>query len=275
MGDLITMENNIKVHGYNPSQMGEGLVKINNGQIVTSSRQIAEAFGKRHDHVTRDIKNILKGLPNFGDTPSMFYKSSYINKQNGQSYPEYLMNRDGFSLLVMGFTGKAAMEWKLRYISAFNQMEAELNRINNNLPDFFNPVEAARAWADEAEKNQKLIAQLEEAKPKLAFYDAVDKSVNDISIGTLAKILRQNSINIGRNRMFEWLRDNDYLIKSGLDKNRPMQVWIDKGLFRVKEWHTVSNDGTITRFTTYVTGKGQTYFVNKFLMEGKRQRCLS
>lgn len=275
MGDLITMGNNIKVHGYNPSQMGEGLVKINNGQIVTSSRQIAEAFGKQHRHVLRDIRDMLGGLPKIGHTPPMFYESSYINEQNGQSYPEYLMNRDGFSLLVMGFTGKAAMEWKLRYISAFNQMEAELNRINNNLPDFSNPVEAARAWADEAEKNQKLIAQLEEAKPKLAFYDAVDKSINDISIGTLAKILRQNGINIGRNRMFEWLRDNDYLIKSGVDKNRPMQVWVDKGFFRVKEWHAVSDDGTVTRFTTYVTGKGQTYFVNKFLDERKMQKCLS
>lgn len=102
------------------------LITINrNGQPVASSRDIAEHFEKRHDHVMRDIEELLKGLPKIGDTP-MFIKSTYVHPQNGQSYPMYYMTRDGFSLLVMGFTGKSALEWKLKYIEAFNRMEKKL-----------------------------------------------------------------------------------------------------------------------------------------------------
>ena len=98
---------------------------MQNGEPVVSSRQIAESFEKRHDHVMRDIEDIMRGLPKNGDTP-MFYKTDYVHEQNGQSYSMYLMNRDGFTLLAMGFTGKAALEWKLRYIAAFNEMEKKL-----------------------------------------------------------------------------------------------------------------------------------------------------
>ena len=93
--------------------------------LSMSSREIAELCEKRHDHVMRDIEDIMRGLPKNGDTP-MFYKTEYVHEQNGQSYPMYLMNRDGFTLLAMGFNGKAALEWKLKYIAAFNEMEKKL-----------------------------------------------------------------------------------------------------------------------------------------------------
>ncbi len=87
---------------------------------VVSSRVIAERFGKDHRNVTRDIENLT--AQNCA-VKSMFIRSSY-DTDRGRTYKEYLMNRDGFSLLVMGFTGKEALEWKLKYINAFNQMEA-------------------------------------------------------------------------------------------------------------------------------------------------------
>lgn len=102
--------------------MNDIILSMQNGEPVVSSRQIADSFEKRHDHVMRDIEDIMRGLPKNGDTP-MFYKTEYVHEQNGQSYPMYLMNRDGFTLLAMGFTGKAALEWKLKYIAAFNEME--------------------------------------------------------------------------------------------------------------------------------------------------------
>lgn len=104
------------------------LVEIRHQQVVTSSLKVAEVFGKRHDNVMRDIENVIKGLLNFEDTnpTELFYLDSYTNEQNGQQYLQYLMNRDGLSLLVMGFTGKKALEWKLKYIEAFNQMEEKL-----------------------------------------------------------------------------------------------------------------------------------------------------
>lgn len=100
------------------------LVYLKNDEAVCDSLQVAEKFGKQHSKVIRAIENLLEGIAKNGETPQMFWKSFYIEEQNGQRYPKYIMNRDGFSLLVMGFTGRKALEWKLQYIKAFNQMES-------------------------------------------------------------------------------------------------------------------------------------------------------
>ena len=94
-------------------------------QAVVSSRVIAEKFEKEHRNLLRDIREIIGGLLKNEQTPKdYFIKSEYSNEQNGQIYPEYLCTRDGFTLLAMGFTGTKALEWKLRYIEAFNRMES-------------------------------------------------------------------------------------------------------------------------------------------------------
>ena len=103
-------------------------------------------------------------------------------------------------------------------------------------------------------------------KPKALFADAGEASETSILIGDLAKLIKQNGVDIGQKRLFAWLRDHGYLIKSGASANMPTQKSMELGLFEVKE-RTINNpDGSvrITR-TTKVTGKGQTYFVNKFL----------
>lgn len=92
---------------------------------VVSSRVIAERFNKRHDNLLRSIATLKAGLLKNEEPPAKYFiRSDYVDSQNGEHYPEYLCTRDGFSLLVMGFTGKAALEWKLKYINAFNQMES-------------------------------------------------------------------------------------------------------------------------------------------------------
>lgn len=116
--------------------------------------------------------------------------------------------------------------------------------------------------------NSKLIADNERMKPKEIFADAVSTSQTSILAGDLAKLIGQNGIEIGQNRLFAWLRDNGYLIKSGERRHMPTQKSIELGLFEVKE-RTINNpDGSVrlTR-TTKVTGKGQVYFVNKFLLQ--------
>lgn len=112
-------------------QEENSLVEVSNNQTVVSSSRIAKHFGKEHYHVMRDIDKLVKDLSvsKIGDTPKMFLKSTYIHAQNKQEYPMYLMNRDGFSLLVMGFTGKEALAWKIKYINAFNKMEEKLKLI--------------------------------------------------------------------------------------------------------------------------------------------------
>ena len=108
------------------------LVEVRNQQVVASSKQVAEHFGKRHDKLFFEIGRMYgelvadkKGVAQNGGHP-MFYLNEYVHPQNKQTYQEYLMNRDGFALLVMGFTGKKALEWKLKYIEAFNAMEKQL-----------------------------------------------------------------------------------------------------------------------------------------------------
>lgn len=109
-------------------------------------------------------------------------------------------------------------------------------------------------------------AQIEADKPKTIFADAVSASQSSILVGDLAKLICQNGIQIGQKRLFEWLRDNGYLIKSGISKNMPMQRYVEQGLFEIKERNIQNPDGSIRiTKTTKVTGKGQVYFINKFL----------
>lgn len=93
--------------------------------VITNSVLVAKKFEKDHQHILRDIRNLMEGVSKIGDTP-MFEETTYIHPQNGQEYPMFIMNRDGFTLLAMGFTGEKALRFKLDYINAFNKMEAEL-----------------------------------------------------------------------------------------------------------------------------------------------------
>ena len=116
------------------------------------------------------------------------------------------------------------------------------------------------------DESKRMSAQLKEQAPKVLFANAVETAHNSILIGDLAKIIRQNGVDIGQKRLFEWLRQNGYLIKDGQSKNMPTQKAMEMSLFEVKESTTNNPDGSVrvTR-TTKVTGKGQTYFVKKFL----------
>ena len=110
--------------------------------------------------------------------------------------------------------------------------------------------------------NEKIAAD----KPKVLFADAVETSKTSILVGDLAKIIKQNGVDIGQKRLFDWLRQNGYLIKGGSSKNMPTQTAMNKGLFEVKETTITNPDGSIrVTKTTKVTGKGQQYFINKFL----------
>lgn len=112
------------------------------------------------------------------------------------------------------------------------------------------------------EQNHKI----KEMQPKAIFADAVSASETSILVGDLAKLICQNGYQIGQKRLFEWLRQNGYLMKCGSSRNMPTQRYLEQGLFEVKESNVQNPDGSIriTR-TTKITGRGQLYFVNKFL----------
>ena len=127
---------------------------------------------------------------------------------------------------------------------------------------------AQRKLTERTKQLETVNAKLEEAKPKIVFADAVSASNTSILIGDLAKIIRQNGVEIGQKRLFEWLRKNGYLMKNGTSKNLPTQRSMEHGWFEVKEHVVVtpSGENKITR-TTKVTPNGQIYFINKLLAE--------
>lgn len=134
--------------------MTDIILSTQNGEPVASSRQIAESFGKEHKHVLDAVKNLVAEN---SAAKSMFYETTFENR--GKQYPMYLMNRDGFSLLVMGFTGKAALEWKLKYIAAFNEMEKKLNA--PQMPKLSKEMQALFLLDDRTQKQEQRLTALE------------------------------------------------------------------------------------------------------------------
>ena len=242
------------------------LVIMKDQQAVTSSLQVAETFDKNHRDVMKRIRDLTAQNIAVG---KMFIQSTYLNRQ-GHSQPMYYMNRDGFTLLVVGFTGKKALEFKMQYIEAFNQMENELKQgySTKNVGGYQVPSNYRGALLLAADLQE----QVDIMKPKALFADSVSASHTTILVGDLAKILKGNGINIGARRLFQWMRDNGYLIKrKGADYNSPTQKSMNLGLFKIKESSHVNGDGvTVVTKTPKVTGKGQNYFVNKFLKDNKK-----
>lgn len=136
-------------------------------------------------------------------------------------------------------------------------------------PDYL--LKVATALKEETDKRKALESKVQADAPKVLFADSVAASTSTVLIGELAKIMRQNGINMGEKRLFQWMRDNGYLVKrKGTDHNMPTQLSMEQGLFRVKETVISHSDGhTSISKTPKVTGKGQTFFLNKFLREGK------
>ena len=136
-------------------------------------------------------------------------------------------------------------------------------------PDYL--IKVATALKQETEKRKALESKVQADAPKVLFADSVAASTSTILISELAKILRQNGVNTGEKRLFRWMRENGYLVKrNGTDYNMPTQLSMELGILKVKETVVCHSDGhTSISKTPKVTGKGQTYFLNKFLGEGK------
>ena len=143
-------------------------VELRNGKAVVTSLQVAEAFGKQHDNVVRDIRNLLES----DDFTRLNFEASSYTDSTGRSLPMFTLTRDGFMLLAMGYNGADAMRLKKAYIAEFNRMESSLqNRLY--LPDFSSPADAARAWIAEYEAKTEAQKQLAIAEPKAQVYDSV------------------------------------------------------------------------------------------------------
>lgn len=183
-----------------------------------------------------------------------------------------IINESGLYSLVLGSRkpeAKAFKRWITHdIIPTIRKTGGYVNDTAQFVESYFGQLEPNQKHALTMmfDESKRMSAQLKEQAPKVLFANAVETAHNSILIGDLAKIIRQNGVDIGQKRLFEWMRQNGYLIKDGQSKNMPTQKAMEMSLFEVKE-STINNpDGSvrITR-TTKVTGKGQTYFVKKFL----------
>ena len=155
--------------------------------------------------------------------------------------------------------GKAVRQYLIDLEKAWNTPEQVMARALKLADQTIDRLKADNTALSEANKRMR---------PKEIFADAVSSSHTSILIGDLAKLICQNGYQIGQKRLFEWMRNKGYLIKFGASKNMPVQRYVEQGLFEIKESNVQNPDGSvrITR-TTKVTGKGQVYFVNKFIGE--------
>ena len=218
-----------------------------------TSREIADITGKQHAHLLRDIRVMEEAWINV--TQSKF-GLSYYTDPTGRKLPQYELSKKECLYIATKFNDEA----RAKLIIRWEQLET-----HHRLPQSFS--EALMLAAKQAEELENKERQLQEQKPKVLFAEAVETSKTSILIGELAKILKQNGIEIGQNRLFDWLRDNGYLIsRKGTDYNMPTQRAMELGLFEIKETVINHSDGHISvSKTPKIKGKGQTYFINKFL----------
>jgi anti-repressor protein len=202
--------------------MATNIVPANFGSATLSmtSREIAELTGKRHDNVLRDIDNLLETLPS--ELSSGFHSNTYESGDPPRPYRQFVLDRDSAYCLVAGYDAPSRM----RIIKRWQELESQ--RVA--LPDFTNPVVAARAWADEVEA--RLIAEkdaaaktlaLEAAQPAVEFHDRVKMQPDHYSIREVAKLLRT-----GEKKLRQWMRDERLI---ALD-NTPYQEYMNRGYFR-------------------------------------------
>lgn len=251
--------------------MKELVFKGESNQVLTNSLLVAEKFGKEHNKVIRDIQNLSCSdefrAANFG-------VSSYISLQN-KEFPMYVMTKDGFSFLVMGYTGVKAGMFKEEYIKAFNKMEETINNGGFNVPKSFREALLLAAEQQEViENQQKQIeeknAKIEADKPKVLFSEAVSASNKSILVRELAKLITQNGYQIGEKQLYERLRKAGYLRSVGESRNQPYQTYMNIGLFEIKKRVIMDGDEAKVYNTTVVTPKGVHYFINKFLGKGMK-----
>ena len=196
-------------------------------------------------------------------------KTSTLIQGSGSNYKSktIVINESGVYSLVFGSklpTARAFKRWVTHEVLPAIRKTGSYHASGSYMID--DPIERARAWIREQEERKQLAAANAAMQPKALFADAVSASETSILIGGLAKLIKQNGVDIGQKRLFDWLREHGFLIKNGTDKNMPTQRAMERGLFEVKEGSFVDGNGVnrITR-TTKVTGEGQIYFVNRFL----------
>lgn len=246
---------------FENSEFGQVRILTEDGKVLFCGSDVAKALGyaRPREAITAHAKGAVK-------------RRTLTN--GGEQETSFIPEGDVYRLIIRSKLPSAQRfeRW------VFDEVLPTLRQTGSYVlqrPDSYmidDPIERAKRWIEEAQERLALQAKVEADASKVLFADAVATSKDSCLIGQLAKVLRQNGYNIGQNRLFDYLRNEGYLCKSGENRNMPTQRSIDAGWFEVKEGTLYNLDGTvrITR-TPKVTNKGQIYFVNKFLKEDKHE----
>lgn len=251
------MEN---VEIFKNPEFGEVRTLMVNNEPWFVGKDVAEALGYK------DTVNALKSHVDEEDKAGWQITTQFGNKE------AVIINESGLYSLVLSSKLPTAKQFK-RWVThevipsirkhGMYATDGLLAKATQD-PDFL--IGLLNNMKDERKKRLEAESKLNEAHPKIVFADAVSVSKNAILIFDLAKILKQNGVEIGGRRLFDKLREKGFLIKSGSSKNMPTQRAMDMGLFVIKEGSYINGQGVnVTTKTTKVTGKGQLYFINKFL----------
>lgn len=234
-------------------------MKVNFDTQTVSARELHDQL-----HIGTRFNDWFPRMTEYGFVEGTdFYSKMSKTDNGGRPSTDYEISVDMAKQICMiqrTPEGKAVRQYLIDLEKAWNTPEQVFARALKMADEKINSLK---------ENNTRLIAENQRMRPKEIFADAVSASHTSILIGDLAKLICQNGYQIGQKRLFEWLRENNFLIKCGSSKNIPQQRYVEQGLFEVKESNVQNPDGSvrITR-TTKVTGKGQIYFVNKFLERG-------
>lgn len=233
--------------------------------LKTSSKVVAEKFGKEHYVVLRAIRDMIKKEPEWG---ALNFASFKINDLTGESTSHYEMTRDGYSMLVMGFTGKQAMEWKIKFLEAFNAMEQRLRASPMPAPmaDLSDPGVLLPLLTSYAQRTQEAEGRVAELSPKAIAYDRLDASEGAVNVRIASKML-----NVPERKFSKWLEANGWAFRqNGIG---PLQAYVDKrnrGYLehRPHTYHDSQRGEDKTVVQMMITPKGLARLAQIFAKEG-------
>ena len=234
------------------------------GEAFANSRDVAAYFGKEHKVVLRAIRNLLEQAP---DLERCNFAPFKINDLTGESTSHYEMNRDGFVLLAMGFTGAKSLQFKLKYINAFNAMEAELRRSAEDFEAALNdPVKLRSLLVNYSEKVSGLQQQVSDMRPQVTAFDRIAHSDGAMCITDAAKTLQ-----VPPKFLFKWMRTHGWIYgRTSNGRDVAYQSRIHSGDLEHKATTVEGRDGTERTFTqVLVTPKGLTRLAQALVPTGR------
>jgi phage antirepressor YoqD-like protein len=244
------------------------------GQRVLTTNQLAESFGTDNKHLSDNYSN---NKSRYREGKHFFLLKGQELKEFKEGYP-IISDTLKFASVLQLWTEKGAWmhakslntdqaweAYELLVDDYYHMKQPELQTVESFLTNPDTIIKIAENW--KAEKILRIAAEqkIEEDKPKVIFAEALETSKDSILVNDMAKLLKQNGIKIGQKRLFEWLRQNGYLIKGGSDRNMPTQRSMELEIMEIKVGQRLStSEGSKITRTPKITGKGQVYFINKF-----------